>query len=198
MYPVLFTIPKPDKTSRLKMLFRFILIIPVAFYGGLYSIPVSFVMFIAYWTVIFTARYPRKIWEYVSRYFRFNTNIKAYSMLLTDIYPPFNGRGETPYPIKTSFRYPETMSRLTVFFRWLILLPHYFFIMGYSMGYIVVAFLTFWAVLFLGRIPDNFFEFIKRYFIYTFRLNAYMYILVHEYPPFNGLQSQAAMDASSS
>ena len=196
MYPVVFSIPKPEKTSRLKMLFRFILIIPVAFFGGLYSIPVSFVMFAAFWVILFTARYPKKMWEYVCRYFRFSTNLNAYYMLLTDMYPPFHGRQETGYPIKTVFQFPEQMSRLTVFFRWLLLLPHYFYIIPYSIGYLAVGLLTFWAVLFTGRIPESFFRFIRGFFIYQSRLRAYIYLLVDEYPPFNGVQSQAAIEAN--
>ncbi len=192
MYPVVFIIPRPEKTSRLLMIFRFFLIIPVAFFGGLYSIPVSAVMLVAFWAILFTGKYPRSMWEYVTRYFRFNTNLNAYFMLLTDAYPPFNGKAETPYPIKTTFAYPERMSRLALLFRWLIMFPHYFYVMIYSIGYLAIAFLNFWAVLFMGKIPEGFFSFLKRYFIYSYRLNAYMYVLTDEYPPFNGHQPQAA------
>lgn len=194
MYPVTFTIPRPEKTSRFLMIFRFIMIIPLAFFSGLYSIPVSFVMFIAFWAIIFTGQYPQTMWGYVSRYFRFATNINAYYYLLTDVYPPFNGREETPYPVRISFVYPERMSRLSVFFRWLILFPHYFFAMFYAIGYMFISFLNFWAVLFTGRIPDSFFEFIKRFFIYISRVNAYSYCLIDEYPPFNGHQPQSASE----
>lgn len=194
MYPVILTIPRPEKTSRLKMIFRFFLMIPVLVFGWLYSIPVCFVMFVAFWAILITGMYPRNMWDYVSRYFRFSTNINVYYMLLTDVYPPFNGREETDYPVKIKLIYGERWSRLALLFRWLILIPHCFFVMGYSIGYMVIAFLNFWAVLFTGRIPDSFFAFFSRYCIYISRLNAYAYNLVDEYPPFNGYQPQSAKE----
>ncbi len=192
MYPVTLAFTKPERTSRWKMLLRPILIIPVAFWGGLYSIPVSFVQFAAFWVILFTAVCPRRMWEYLVRYFRFNTLLNGYFGLLTDQYPPFNGREDTAYPIRVRVEYPGRWSRAALFFRWLILLPHYIFAFFYSVGYLVVVFLAFWAVLFAGRIPGGLFSFMREYFIYTSRLNAYMYFLVDEYPPFNGSQSQAA------
>jgi hypothetical protein len=191
LYPVIFRIPRQEKSSRLLLLFRPFMLIPLGIWSGLYGIAAGFVMFLAFWVILFTGRFPMSMWEFTERYFRLRIRINAYSMLLNDTYPPFNGR-EGGYPVETQLVYPESLSRLTVFFRFLLCFPHFIYIMVYSYGYAFVAFLNFWVVLFAGRIPDGFWGFIMRYFVYSSRLSAYMMFLVDEYPPFNGRQSIVA------
>ena len=195
MYPVLFKIPQPEATSRLLLFFRPFMMIPLAIFGAFYGMAANVVLFLAWWAILFTGKYPRSMWDFSTRYFRFNTQLNAYSLMLCDVYPPFNGGEDNGYPVRVLFEYPERMSRLHLIFRFLLLLPQFFFAIGYGFVSSFVMFANWWAVLFLGRIPDGMFGWISRYMVWSSRLNAYILLLVDEYPPFHGLQPLSAADA---
>jgi hypothetical protein len=191
LYPVVFRIPRAEKTSRLLMLLRPFMLIPIGIWVGIVGMAAGFLGFLSFWAIIITGRYPRSFWEFNTRYLRRRIRVSAYTMLLCDVYPPFSGE-EGGYPVEMRIIYPESLSRLTVFFRPLICFPQFFFLMVFSWGYAFISFLTFWSTLVIGRIPDAFWNFLTRYFVYVGRLNAYMMFLVDEYPPFNGRQSIVA------
>jgi len=50
----------------------------------------------------------------------------------------------------------------------------------------VVLFLSWWAILFIGRYPREFFNFITWYFRWSVRVSGYSYLLTDKYPPFSG------------
>ncbi|MFC1593089.1 DUF4389 domain-containing protein [Candidatus Omnitrophota bacterium] len=96
-YPVTFTVEYPERLSRglvlLKMLFGSIYVgIPHGIILTLYGIAVSIVVFIAFWAILFTAKYPRGMFDFVVGYQRWTNNVFAYwTGLLRDEYPPFSG-----------------------------------------------------------------------------------------------------------
>ena len=77
-------------------------------------------------------------------------------------------------------------SRLTVFFRYILAIPH--FIVLYLWGIVAtVVVLIAWIVgIFAGRIPESLHEFLASYVRYVTRVRAYMGILANPYPPFSG------------
>ena len=96
-YPVTFTVEYPERLSRglvvLKGLFGWIYVgIPHGIILWLYSIAVGIVVFIAFWVILFTAKYPRGMFDFVVGYQRWTNNVFAYwTGLLRDEYPPFSG-----------------------------------------------------------------------------------------------------------
>jgi len=77
-------------------------------------------------------------------------------------------------------------SRLTVFFRNLLVIPHA--IVLYLWG-IVTAFVVLiaWVVgIFMGRVPDGLHDFMASYVRYQTRVTAYWMMLANPYPPFGG------------
>lgn len=192
MYPMLVFLERPERSSRLLLLLRPVLVIPHLFWSVLFGILSSFIQFLSFWAIMFTGRHPVGLWRLLERYFRYGTLLQAWSMFLTDRYPPFMGDADRDYPVAVRTEHPGRMSRATVFFRLLILIPHYFYFIGISVVYSVVQFLAWWTILLLGRMADWQFSQSSAYFIYTARLNAYLLFLVDEYPPFNGVQPRAA------
>jgi len=95
-----------EKADRVTIFFRCLLLIPHIIWLGLYGIPVIIVQGIATLVLLFTAKYPKKMWEYVLRYVRYQLRVNAYANYLTDVYPPFNGKAETSYPLTFSCEYP--------------------------------------------------------------------------------------------
>jgi hypothetical protein len=191
MFPVIFFLPRPKRSSRLLLLLRPFMLIPLGIWQMLYGFVAGAVMFAAFWVIVITGRYPYSMWGFVERWYRFLTQIDAYTYLLTDVYPPFNGRETSGYPVRMRLQHPDRLSRLTVFFRPLILFPQFVFSALYGFWFGIIFALNFWAVLFLGRVPDAFWNVISGYFIYSSRVRAYAMNLVDEYPPFHGRQTKA-------
>ena len=96
-YPVKVTVEYPDKLSRglaaLKLFLGWIYVgIPHGVCLWLYGIAVSIIVFISFWIILFTAKYPKGLYDFVVNYIRWSTRVTAYLSLLRDEYPPFNGR----------------------------------------------------------------------------------------------------------
>jgi hypothetical protein len=95
--PVKFTVDYPEKLSRgtllLKTFFGWLYVgIPHGICLALYGIAVFIVLIISWFAILFTAKYPKGLFNFVSGYLRWQMRVNAYWMyLLTDKYPPFSG-----------------------------------------------------------------------------------------------------------
>ncbi|HEU65522.1 MAG TPA: DUF4389 domain-containing protein [Chloroflexi bacterium] len=89
------------------------------------------------------------------------------------------------YPISIEIEHSERLSRLTTFFRFFMAIPHYFvlYFIGIAAG--VVIFISWWAILFIGRYPRWAFDFVSGYFRWNTRVNGYSIFLTDKYPPFS-------------
>ncbi len=76
--------------NRLTVLLRIILVIPHAIVLYILQIVASILLFIGWVVGIFAGRIPGFIHTFVAGYFRWNTRVGAYMLLLTDTYPPFS------------------------------------------------------------------------------------------------------------
>ena len=98
-YPVELSIEYPEKLSRGWLLMKVFLGwayvgIPHGIVLWLYGIAVGVVSFIAFWVILFTAKYPRGMFDFVVGYMRWTWRVNAYLSLLRDEYPPFSGKPE--------------------------------------------------------------------------------------------------------
>ncbi len=195
MYPAIFLLPRLDRSSRLLLIFRPVLMIPHFFWSMLYGIFAGCIQCLSFWAILFSGRHPRGPWNLLEAFFRYSTRLQAWTMLLADAYPPFSGGAGSRYPVGIQVAYPARISRATMFFRPLILFPHYFLILGYVFLVAFVLFASWWTILFAGRMADWQYRQLAGYFIYISRINAYTLYLVDEYPPFNGVQPRAAEES---
>ena len=95
-YPVTFDIEYPERLSRgwvvMKALLGWIYVgIPHGIILTLYGIAAYVVLFIAFWAILFTGKFPRGMFDFVVKYFRWSMNVNAYLSLMRDEYPPFSG-----------------------------------------------------------------------------------------------------------
>ena len=90
----------------------------------------------------------------------------------------------TPYPVRLVGGEALERSRLTVFFRTLLLIPHVIVLAFYGIGALVVAIIAWFAALFTGRVPDGMHDFIAGYLRYYARVLAFGTILAGPFPPF--------------
>ena len=88
-YPASISIDYPERSSRLKALFRWILIIPHWIIVWILSTVVKVLVVIALVVVLFTGSYPRQIFDFNLAMNRWRYRVSAYGALLRDEYPPF-------------------------------------------------------------------------------------------------------------
>ncbi len=194
MYPAVFNIPRPERSSRIILLLRPVLLMPLYLCGIAYTLVMTLVYFAAWLSILILGRHPQILWDFLEGYFRFTATLASYQLLLTDMYPPFTGDAEKRRGIGVVIEAPERMSRITVLLRPLLLLPHFFFAAGYAFLFFFMHAATFLTVLAIGKMTTGQYVWIRTWFIYNGRLRAYSLLLVDEYPPFNGSQPQAALE----
>jgi hypothetical protein len=88
-YPVLFQLDYPERLSRWKIFVKWLLVIPHLVVLTLLGVAAGVVIFIAWWAILFTGRYPRGMFDFVTGVFRWSNRVVVYPYLFTDAYPPF-------------------------------------------------------------------------------------------------------------
>jgi hypothetical protein len=95
------------------------------------------------------------------------------------------------YPVKFEVKYPEQSSRILAligipwfFIKTIALLPHLIIIAILNIASGLAVWLSFWAILFTGKYPKSFFDFIVGATRWQIRVNAWMFSLTDKYPPF--------------
>jgi TRAP-type mannitol/chloroaromatic compound transport system permease small subunit len=175
----------------LRSLFGYIYIaLPHLFILAFLSIWGAILTFIAFWSILFTGRYPESMFEYQVKLIRWSTRVNARLYNLSDDYPAFGMEVQDEH-INIDIPYPENLSRATLILKVLfggfyVLLPHGFVLLFRILATLVLAFLAWWAVLFTGKYPESWFEFNVGTLRWGFRVNNYINLLTDEYPPFSG------------
>ena len=95
-YPATFTVDYPENLSRgtllLKVFLGWLYVgIPHGIMLWLYGIAASIAVFIAFWAILFTGKYPKGMFDFVLGYQRWTNNVSTYLFLMRDEYPPFSG-----------------------------------------------------------------------------------------------------------
>ena len=91
--------------------------------------------------------------------------------------------------MKLTIKHQEYYSRGELILRSLfgfiyIVFPHLFLLIFVQIWASIVTFISWWAILFTGRYPESFFEFMVGLQKWSIRLNARMYNLTDGYPAF--------------
>ncbi len=159
--------------------------------------------------ILFTGRYPRRLFDFNAGVLRWNWRVGfyVYAALGTDRYPPFT-LARTDYPAEIEISYPPRLSRGLVLVKWLLAVPH-LIIVGLivsdvvlypwsaanptnaafqpASGYSVLNLLVVAAGVFLlitGKYPASLFSFVMGINRWLYRVLIYVALLGDEYPPF--------------
>ncbi len=90
------------------------------------------------------------------------------------------------HPIRLVVTDDLRRSRLTVFFRLLLAIPHMIWLLLWGIAAFVAGVANWFATLFTGRSPAGLHDFLARYLRYSTHVNAYIYLLADPYPSFGG------------
>jgi hypothetical protein len=88
--PAWFQVQRPERLSRLAVLFRFILVIPQLIVVFLLLLVTYVAVLIAWFAVVFTGRWPEGLRNFVVAASRWALRVDAWYWLLADPYPPFS------------------------------------------------------------------------------------------------------------
>lgn len=82
--------PQLEGRNRVTTFFRILLVIPHVVVLALLGIGAAVCFVIAFFAVLFTGRWPGGLRDFVVKVLRWSLRLQAYTMLLTDEYPPFS------------------------------------------------------------------------------------------------------------
>jgi hypothetical protein len=99
-----------------------------------------------------------------------------------------------PHPIELTVGGDLTRSRLTVFFRGILVIPHVLFLYVWGLVAFVAALVAWIVGLFIGRLPDPLHRFLAAYVRYGARVVAYGWLISDPFPPFSGAQGRGDVD----
>jgi len=204
-YPVSVTVePARADRNRLTTAFRLILAIPhlilvggvglstafrsgnatrVGAEGGLFGAVAGFLAIVSWFTIVIGGTHIAGIREVTTFYLRWRVRAIAYFMLLEDAYPPF---GDAPYPASMEIVDPAgPRDRLAVGFRILLAIPHVFVLFFVLLAWCLTTMAAWFIILFTGAYPQGLYEFGVGSLRWLIRVQAYVLLLVDEYPPFS-------------
>jgi hypothetical protein len=98
------------------------------------------------------------------------------------------------HPIRLVVTDDGRRSRLTVFFRFLLVIPHWIWLALWAIAAAVVVILNWFATLITGRSPQGLHDFLARYLRYTTHVSAYGYLLANPFPAFSGAAGSYPVD----
>jgi hypothetical protein len=189
-YPAVLTFDAPLKVARWRALFAWILAIPHFIVVYALNLVNEVLAFIGWFAIMFTGKLPEGIAGVQCMCIRYSVRTSMYAGFLYEPYPPFSFSSTPGDPgdlegLRVDLTPQlEGRNRLTVFFRLIMVIPHLVVLLFLGLGAAVCFIIGFFAVLITGGWPDGLRAFIVNVLRWSLRLQAYMYLLTDEYPPF--------------
>jgi hypothetical protein len=211
-YPVRLDASQDPSASRGLWLVKWLLLVPHYVVLTFLWLAFLIVSVVAFFAILFTARYPRPLFDFNVGVLRWSWRVHYYGYwaLGTDRYPPFTLAEVPDYPAHLDVAHPERLSRGLVLVKWwLLAIPHYLVLSvfvgggiwlgtragtadsawddGWGAGVSLVALLVFIAaivLLFTGRYPRPLYDFVLGMDRWALRVTAYAALMTDRYPPF--------------
>jgi Domain of unknown function (DUF4389) len=207
VYPVTVTVqPALTNRDRLTTFFRFFLAIPHLILvggaalgssfvigedrrwsfggeGGLLGAVAYFLAIVSWFTIVLIGTHIVGIRQFTNYFLRWRVRAIAYLMLLEDAYPPF---GDDQYPASVEVVDPAgPRDRVSVGFRLILAIPHIIVLAFVMLGWCITTIVAWFAILFAGVYPAGLYEFGVGSLRWLLRVQAYLLLLVDDYPPFS-------------
>jgi hypothetical protein len=196
MYPISYEADFNPTPNRWTTFFRLILAIPWLIVAYVYEILVAFTLLFAWVAVVILGRYPEWLYNFNGGVLRFYIRTFAWLYLQTDAWPPFGIADDPSYPIRVNIApRAERQSRLSAFFRLILVLPMLVVLYGVQfihLGAAVVAWLT---IVFRGYLPEGINSILTYVNGFYARVYGYAALLTDDYPPI-GLEKAKGTQAT--
>jgi Domain of unknown function (DUF4389) len=219
-YPIDVAIPGPERQSRWTVGFRIFLAIPALILtaaliptpsagratrgedgyetggGGVLAV----VAFLGWFASLVTGRMPHGLRNFAVYGLRYNAETTSYLFLLTGRYPnsdpvlPAEAGTPPERPIRIRVEDDLRRSRLTVFFRLLLTLPHLVWLVLWSIAAFVAGFVAWLVALVIGRVPAGLHRFLAAWVRYGTHVYAYLSLAANPFPGFTGTAGTYPVD----
>jgi hypothetical protein len=217
-YPIDLVAVEQRQQNRWKTFFRLVLAVPALIlggvaigasgvYGGSGHLRSSFgilstVAILAWFASLARGRMPRGLRDLSAYALWYSAQAAAYLLLVTDRYPnsdplvPDYGAPPPDHPVRISCDDDLRRSRLTVFFRFLLWLPHlvWLILWGIVVFFAIVA--NWFVTLFAGTPAAGLHRFISAYLRYSTHNYAFITLVANPFPGFSGRESSYPVDLS--
>ena len=200
-YPARLDVEYPEEgLSRVKTLFRIVLIIPIAIVAGLVTGQIAGIgledsegwrglaaaLFLpTLLMLLFRQKYPRWWFNWNLELTRFMARVEAYLGLLREEYPST----DEEQAIRLELDYPDAerdLNRWLPLVKWILAIPHYIVLIFLGIGAVISVVIAWFAIIFTGRYPRALFDFVVGVARWSLRVGAYMWLLITDrYPPFS-------------
>ena len=132
----------------------------------------------------------------------YGAQVRAYTLLITDVYPSTDPTAllqsvEPPpeHPVRlVGDAHDLRRSRLTVFFRLPLVIPHLVWLYLWSIVAGITVILNWFATLAMGRSPRPFHRFLSRYVRYALHVYAFGSLAANPFPGFTGAPGTYPLD----
>jgi hypothetical protein len=158
------------------------------------------IAFLAWFVCLIRGRMPSGFRDLVAYALRYNAQTLAYLLLVTDRYPnsdpaePPATAPPTPHAVRLRLTDDLRRSRLTVFFRLLLFLPHLVWFLLWTIAVFFAVVAGWFAALVTGRMPAALHRFVAAYVRYQAHLWAYLFIIANPFPGFTGASGIYPLD----
>jgi Domain of unknown function (DUF4389) len=138
---------------------------------------------VSWFTIVIAGQHFIVVRRFTRFYLRWRVRAIAYTMLLVDRYPPF---GDGAYPAALAIEDPAgPRDRLTVGFRIFLAIPHFIVLFFVLSAWWITSVVAWILILISGDYPQGLYDFGVGAFRWLIRVEAYVLLLVDEYPPFS-------------
>jgi hypothetical protein len=151
--------------------------------SGLLGAVAAILAIVSWFTILIGGKHVAGIRQFTSFYLRWRVRGLAYLMLLEDKYPPF---GDEPYPASISVVDPAgARDRVSVGLRLILAIPQFIVVIVLMFCWWVTSIVAWLLILLTGAYPQGLYDFGVGCLRWLLRVEAYMLLMVDEYPPFS-------------
>jgi hypothetical protein len=223
-YPIDVVLPAPAQQPRWTTFFRIFIAIPALLLstalGGSANIRIPgrgsgsygsgfsggalgfAVFFLGWFASLARGRMPKGLRDAGAYGIGYGAQTLAYLLLVTDRYPNADPTAmlagiERPaeHPVRLVGDADDLrFSRVTVFFRLLLAIPHLVWLVLWSVVALLAAIVNWFATLFTGTPPAGLQRFLSRYVRYSLHVYAFLYLVANPFPGFVGEEGRYPID----
>lgn len=184
MYRVSYEADYVEEQGRWRTFFRLILAIPWYILASVYALGASIVAFLAWFAIVFTARYPEGLYKFNAGVLRFLGRANAFFYLQTDQWPPFGFEEAPEYPVRIPVAPRlERYNRWKTGFRLILGIPVVFMVYLISYLYQLASVIAWFHIVFRGRTAGGTHNALAYGLAYYMRVTAYFLLLTETLPP---------------
>ena len=175
-------------------------------FGGGWSTRTNFVgvassaLVLAWFSSVVRGRTPRGLRDLIVYCIGYTAQVAGYFLLVTDRYPTSDPQRIIPeaelptHPVRLDLSDSLERSRLTVFFRLLLAIPHFIWLFLWSVLAIIIVVPAWIIALIIGRVPAPLHRFLAAWVRYGTHLGAFVTLVGGPFPGFTGTAGSYPVD----